>query len=86
LYASSYIREDKSRLRLLWNVACMGKMRSKFKISVKKLEEKRPLRRPKHRCEDNREIGREGVDWMHLTQGRDQWQAFVSTVMNLRVP
>jgi hypothetical protein len=25
------------------------------------------------------------VDWMHLTQGRDQWRNFVNTVMNLRV-
>jgi hypothetical protein len=42
-----------------------------------KPEEKRPLGRPKHRWEDNitmdlREIGWEGVDWMHLAQDRDQ--------------
>jgi hypothetical protein len=29
-----------------------------------------------------REIGWEGADWMHLTQGRDQWQAHVK----LQVP
>jgi hypothetical protein len=28
----------------------------------------------------------EGVDWMHLTQYRDQWRSLVNTVMNLRVP
>jgi hypothetical protein len=33
-----------------------------------------------------REIGWEGVDWIHLAQDRDQWRAFVNTVMNLRVP
>jgi hypothetical protein len=33
-----------------------------------------------------REIGWEGVDWMHLAQDRDQWRAVVNTVMNLRVP
>jgi hypothetical protein len=27
-----------------------------------------------------------GVDWIHLTQRRDQWWAVVNTVMNLRVP
>jgi hypothetical protein len=34
---------------------------------------------------DLREIG-EGVDWMLLVQGRDQWWILVNTVMNLRVP
>jgi hypothetical protein len=27
----------------------------------------------------------EGVDWIHLAQDRDQWQALMNTVMNLRV-
>jgi hypothetical protein len=35
---------------------------------------------------DLREIGWEGVVWIYLAQDRDQWQAFVNTVMNLRVP
>jgi hypothetical protein len=26
------------------------------------------------------------VDWIHLAQDRDQWQAVVNTVMYLRVP
>jgi hypothetical protein len=26
------------------------------------------------------------VDWIHVAQDRDQWQDFVNTVMNLRVP
>jgi hypothetical protein len=33
---------------------------------------------------DVREIDWKGVDWMHPAQDRDQWQAVVSTVMNLR--
>jgi hypothetical protein len=27
-----------------------------------------------------------GVDWMHLVQDWDQWQAFVKMVINLWVP
>jgi hypothetical protein len=32
---------------------------------------------------DLREIGWEGVEWMHLAQDRDQCQALVNTAMNL---
>jgi hypothetical protein len=35
---------------------------------------------------DLREIGWEGVDWIHVAQDRVHWQALVNTVMNLRVP
>jgi hypothetical protein len=31
------------------------------------------------------EIGWEGVEWMHLAQGRDQWRAVVNMIMNLPV-
>jgi len=27
-----------------------------------------------------------GVDWIHLAEDKDQWQALVNTVMNLMVP
>ena len=35
---------------------------------------------------DLQEVGRRCGDWMVLAQGRDRWQALVSTVMNFWVP
>jgi hypothetical protein len=55
-----------------------------------KTEGKRPLERPRRRWEDGikmnlREIGWGCVEWIHLAQDRDRWQAVVNAVMNLRV-
>jgi hypothetical protein len=52
-------------------------MRNAYNILVGKPEGKRPLRRPRHRWEDNilmefLEVGWESVDWIHLAQYRDQ--------------
>jgi hypothetical protein len=33
---------------------------------------------------DLREIGREDVDGMRLAADREQWRAFVNTIMNLK--
>jgi hypothetical protein len=33
-----------------------------------------------------REITWEGVDWIRLTQDRDQWRALVNTAVKIRVP
>jgi hypothetical protein len=57
----------------------LGEMINAYDIWVGISEGKKPLRRPRHRWEDNirmdlREIGLEGVNWMHLAQDRDQWQ------------
>jgi hypothetical protein len=70
---------------------CMGEMRNAYVILVGNPEGKRPSGGPKRKWEDSirvdlREIGWEGVDWMHLVQESDQWQARVNTVMNLRIP
>jgi hypothetical protein len=35
---------------------------------------------------DLRETGCDGMDWVDVTQDRDQWRALMNTVMNLRVP
>jgi hypothetical protein len=45
----------------------------------------------RHRWKDDiriglRETGWEGVEWIHLAQDRDQWQAFMNMVMNIWVP
>jgi hypothetical protein len=69
----------------------MGEMRNAYKILVRKHEEKRLLRRPRHRWEDNiksdvREVRWGGVDWIYLAHDRYQWQALVNSVMNLQVP
>ena len=31
-----------------------------------------------------KEIGREGVSWIHLAPNGDQWRSFVTTAMNVR--
>jgi hypothetical protein len=33
-----------------------------------------------------REIGWDDVEWIDMTQDRDQWRALVNTVLSLRVP
>jgi hypothetical protein len=53
-------------------------------------EGKRPFGRSICRWEDYirmdfREIGWEVLNWMHLAEDRDQWQALMNTVMDLRV-
>jgi hypothetical protein len=69
----------------------MGEGRGVYRVLVGRPEGKRPLGRPRRRWEDNikmdlREIGINGANWIQLAQDRVQWRAFVSTVMNLRVP
>jgi hypothetical protein len=53
-------------------------------------EGKRPLGRPRHRWEDNikmnlRVIRWGGMEWIDVTEDRDQFRAVVSMVMDLRV-
>jgi hypothetical protein len=53
---------------------------------VGKTEGKRPLGRPRCRCEDNTDlkgVGLGGMGSVDLAENWDQWRAFVNTVMNL---
>jgi hypothetical protein len=79
------------RMRWAGHVARMGEGRGVYRILVGRPEDKRPLGGPGRRSEDNikmdlREIGLDGANWIRLAQDKVQGQAFVNTVMNLRVP
>jgi hypothetical protein len=69
----------------------MGVKRDANRILVGKPEGKRTLGRPRRWSVgdikiDLREIEWDGMDWFDVVQDRDQWRAFVNTVMNLRIP
>ena len=69
----------------------MGEERGVHRVLVGKPDGKKLLGRPRLRWEDNIKMDLQGVggrcgDWMELVQDRDWWRAFVSKVMNLRVP
>jgi hypothetical protein len=54
--------------------------RNVYRLLLGKPEGKRPLERPRGRCEDNikldlREIGWGGMDRIGLAQDRNQWRA-----------
>ena len=68
-----------------------GAVRKVYRVSVGKPEGKRPLGRSRRRWEDNikmdlREVGCDPGEWISLAEDRVQWRAYVSAVMNLRVP
>jgi hypothetical protein len=93
LYSSlNIVRVIKSR-RMRWagHVAHMREGRGVYRVLVGRPEGKRPLGRPRRRCEDNikmdlREIRIDGANWIHLARDRVEWRASVNTVINLRFP
>jgi hypothetical protein len=67
----------------------MGEIRNTYKLLVGKSEGKRPLGRPRRRWEDDikmniREIGTEGVDWVHLAQDGNWWRGLINTAITKR--
>ena len=69
----------------------MEKGRSVFEILTGKPTGKRPLGRPRHRCEDNirmdlEEIGINAGNWVDSAQDRNYWRALVNVALKLRVP
>jgi hypothetical protein len=68
----------------------MGEMKAEYRNLFRELEGKRSLGRPWRGWEgirtDLREIEWEGLDWMHLSQDRNQGRGVVDTVMNLCIP
>ena len=79
------------RMRWVGHVERMEDRRGLCRVLVGKPEGKRPLGRPRRRCENNikinlQAVGCGGMDWIKLAHDRDKWQVLVNVVMNLRVP
>jgi hypothetical protein len=85
------IRLIKSR-RLSWaeHVVRMGEIRGAYRVLVGKREGRRPLGRPRRRCEDNIKMYLREVGWGAWTGSillkTGTWWALVNAVMNRRVP
>jgi hypothetical protein len=88
LYRSvNIVRVIKSRiLRWAGHVDRMEESRSSFKMLTGKPTKKRPLGRPRRRCENLEEIGVNAGNWVDSAQDRDYWKALVNTALNFRVP
>jgi len=69
----------------------MGEVKNAYKILIGEPRRKRPHGGHSWRSEDNvrldlREMGWQGVDWIHLARGRDHFKGAMNTAMNLQVP
>jgi hypothetical protein len=62
-----------------------------YRVLVGKPKGKRPLGRPRRKCEDNikmdlQEVRYGGMDWIELAEDRDRWRTLMHAAMNLLVP
>jgi hypothetical protein len=74
-----------------WSCIAYGGEEIRIQDAVRKIEGKRPLRRPRRRWEntikmDPPEVGWRIMDWIELAYDREGWRALVNAVMNFRVP
>jgi hypothetical protein len=77
-------------MRWAGHVEPMGEGTNMYMLSVGKPKRKKHLKDQRIDGRigikmDLREIGWTGVEWIHLAQDRDFWQALVNAVMNLQV-
>jgi hypothetical protein len=91
LYSSPDRMIKSRKMRWAEHVVSMEEKWNPYTESMGKPEGKRVLGRPRHVWENNikmdlKEIEWGGMDWIPLTQDRDQWRALVSAVMILLVP
>ena len=69
----------------------MEEERNALKILTAKPTGKKPLGRPRSRCEDNirmylEEIGTNAGNWVDSARDRNYWRALLNAALNLRVP
>jgi hypothetical protein len=79
------------RMRWARHVARNEQKKNAHSILVGKPEGKRSPGIPRRRWVNNIKInlietGWADMDWIDLAQDKDQWRAFMNTVMNLRIP
>jgi len=78
-------------MRWAGHLVRVGERRDSYRFLVWRSEGKMPLGRPRRVWEDNIKMDLRGIEinwanWIRLAQDRVQLRAFVSTVMNLRIP
>jgi hypothetical protein len=62
----------------------MGGVRSQYEVWVGKRERKIPLEKYEDNIKTNlKEIEREAVDWIRMSQVRNQWRTLVNKIMKL---